>query len=96
MPTWPRHAPAAGDRSFPSYAGMMNCIGSELGWSAKTRGQSEAGRSPRGALLIGPLEQVAKKIHFKENASRAEFAAYASSVVHEGGTSAYLGPSSPA
>ena len=84
MPTWPRHAPAAGDRSCPSYAAMMNRIGCERGWSAKTRGQSEAGRSPRGALLVGSLEEVAKKILFKRNASRAELAAYASSVVHEG------------
>ena len=75
---------------------MMNRIGCERGWSAKTRGQLEAGRSTRGALLIGPLEQVAKKIHFKRNTSHAELAAYSSSVVHEGGTSAYLGPSSPA
>ena len=49
MPKWPRHATAAVDKSFPRYAAMMNRIGCERGWSAKTRGQFEAERSPRSS-----------------------------------------------
>jgi probable LLM family oxidoreductase len=52
----------ASDEYFPTYAAMMNRIGRERGWSAMTRGQFEAGRSPRGALLVGSPEEVAEKI----------------------------------
>jgi probable LLM family oxidoreductase len=55
----------ASDEFFPAYAAMMNRIGSERGWSAMTREQFEAGRSPRGALLVGGPEQVAEKILFE-------------------------------
>ncbi len=55
----------AGDEYFPTYAAMMNRIGRERGWSAMTRGQFEAGRSPRGALLVGSPEEVAEKILFE-------------------------------
>ncbi|MDP9409430.1 MAG: LLM class flavin-dependent oxidoreductase [Actinomycetota bacterium] len=55
----------ASDEYFPTYAAMMNRIGRERGWSAMTRGQFEAGRSPRGALLVGSPEEVAEKILFE-------------------------------
>ncbi len=55
----------ASDEYFPTYAAMMNRIGRERGWSAMTREQFEAGRSPRGALLVGSPEQVAEKILFE-------------------------------
>ena len=55
----------ASDEYFPTYATMMNRIGRERGWSAMTREQFEAGRSPRGALLVGSPEQVAEKILFE-------------------------------
>jgi probable LLM family oxidoreductase len=55
----------AGDEYFPAYAAMMNRIGRERGWSAMTREQFEAGRSPRGALVVGSPEQVAEKILFE-------------------------------
>jgi probable LLM family oxidoreductase len=55
----------ASDEYFPTYAAMMNRIGRERGWSAMTREQFEAGRSPRGALLVGDPEQVAEKILFE-------------------------------
>jgi len=55
----------AGDEYFPTYAAMMNRIGRERGWSPMTRGQFEAGRSPRGALLVGSPEEVAEKILFE-------------------------------
>jgi probable LLM family oxidoreductase len=55
----------ASDEFYPTYAAMMNRIGRERGWSAMTREQFEAGRSPRGALLVGSPEQVAEKILFE-------------------------------
>jgi alkanesulfonate monooxygenase SsuD/methylene tetrahydromethanopterin reductase-like flavin-dependent oxidoreductase (luciferase family) len=55
----------AGDEYFPAYAAMMNRIGRERGWSVMTREQFEAGRSPRGALVVGSPEEVAEKILFE-------------------------------
>src|SRR3712207_6182153 len=60
-----RTSQQASDEYFPTYAAMMNRIGRERGWSAMTREQFEAGRSPRGALLVGDPEQVAEKILFE-------------------------------
>jgi probable LLM family oxidoreductase len=53
---------AAADEFFPSYAGMMNRIGRERGWSSMTRQQFEALRSPRGALVVGSPQEVVEKI----------------------------------
>jgi probable LLM family oxidoreductase len=47
---------------FPAYAGMMNRIGAERGWSPMSRPQFDALRSPRGALLVGDPQTVADKI----------------------------------
>ena len=55
----------AGDEFYPTYAAMMDRIGRERGWSHMTRRQFEAGRSPRGALLVGSPEQVAEKILYE-------------------------------
>ena len=55
----------ASDEYFPTYAAMMNRIGRERGWAPMSRAQFEAGRSPRGALLVGSPEQVAEKILFE-------------------------------
>jgi alkanesulfonate monooxygenase SsuD/methylene tetrahydromethanopterin reductase-like flavin-dependent oxidoreductase (luciferase family) len=55
----------ASDEYFPAYAAMMNRIGRERGWSAMTREQFEAGRAPRGALVVGSPEEVAEKILFQ-------------------------------
>jgi probable LLM family oxidoreductase len=52
----------AADEFFPSYSGMMNRIGRERGWPPLSRPQFDAGRSPRGALLVGSPDDVAKKI----------------------------------
>ncbi len=52
----------AGDDVFPSYAAMMNKIGRERGWSPMSRRDFEAARSPRGALLVGNVEEVIEKI----------------------------------
>ncbi len=56
----------ASDEYFPNYSAMMNRIGRERGWSAMTREQFEAGRSPRGALVVGSPEEVTEKILFQQ------------------------------
>jgi probable LLM family oxidoreductase len=56
----------ASDEYFPTYSAMMNRIGRERGWSAMTREQFEAGRSPRGALVVGSPEEVVEKILFQQ------------------------------
>jgi probable LLM family oxidoreductase len=55
----------ASDEYFPTYAAMMNRIGRERGWAPMSRGQFEAGRSPRGALVVGSPEEVVEKILFE-------------------------------
>ena len=55
----------ASDEYFPTYAAMMNRIGRERGWAPMSRGQFEAGRSPRGALVVGSPEEVVDKILFQ-------------------------------
>jgi probable LLM family oxidoreductase len=52
----------AAEEFFPGYAAMMNRIGAERGWSPMSRPQFDALRSPRGALLVGSPETVARKI----------------------------------
>jgi probable LLM family oxidoreductase len=52
----------AADEFFPAYSGMMNRIGRERGWSPMSRPQFDAARSPRGALLVGSPDDVARKI----------------------------------
>jgi len=55
-------AQQAADELFPPYAAMMNRVGRERGWPPLVRQQFEAGRTPRGHLLVGDPEQVAAKI----------------------------------
>jgi probable LLM family oxidoreductase len=55
----------ASDEYFPTYAAMMNRIGRERGWPPMTLEQFEAGRSPRGALVVGSKEEVVEKILFQ-------------------------------
>jgi probable LLM family oxidoreductase len=57
----------ASDEYFPTYAAMMNRIGRERGWPPMSRAQFEAGRSPRGALLVGSPEEVTEKILFEHD-----------------------------
>src|SRR4051794_334837 len=52
----------AADEFFPAYSATMNRIGAERGWSPMSRPQFDALRSPRGALLVGSAETVARKI----------------------------------
>ncbi len=55
----------ASDEYFPTYAAMMNRIGRERGWGPMGRRQFEAGRSPRGALVVGSPEEVMEKILYE-------------------------------
>lgn len=55
----------ASDEYFPVYSAMMNRIGRERGWSPMSRAQFEAGRTPRGALVVGNPEEVAEKILYE-------------------------------
>lgn len=55
----------AADLFYANYAAVMNRIGRERGWSGVTREQFEAGRSPRGHLLVGSPQQVTEKILYQ-------------------------------
>ncbi len=52
----------AADEFFPPYAGMMNRIGAERGWSGIGRAEFDVLRSPAGALLVGSPQEVIDKI----------------------------------
>ncbi|MCX8280723.1 LLM class flavin-dependent oxidoreductase [Phyllobacterium sp. 0TCS1.6C] len=52
----------AADQYWPSYEVVMNKIGRERGWPPSDRQHYEAGRSPRGALLVGSPQEVIDKI----------------------------------
>ncbi len=53
---------SAADEFFPGYAAAFTKIGRERGWPAVTRGQFEAVRGRRGALLVSDAETVVEKI----------------------------------
>ncbi len=55
----------AADEYFGPYATMMRRIGRERGWPPMSRGQFDALRGPRGALVVGSPEEVAEKILFQ-------------------------------
>jgi probable LLM family oxidoreductase len=58
----------AADTFFPGYAHTFTEIGKERGWPPTTRAQFDALRGPKGALLIGDVETVAKKILYVNEA----------------------------
>jgi probable LLM family oxidoreductase len=47
---------------YPGYAAVMTKFGKERGWPPMTRSSFEAQVGPRGALLVGSVEEVAEKI----------------------------------
>ena len=55
----------AADIFWPGHAEVMTRIGRERGWPPATRAQFEASRGPRGALLVGSVEEVTEKILFE-------------------------------
>jgi probable LLM family oxidoreductase len=58
----------AADVFFPGYAHTFTEIGKERGWPPTTRAQFDALRGPKGALLIGDVNTVAKKILYVNEA----------------------------
>jgi probable LLM family oxidoreductase len=58
----------AADVFFPGYAQTFTEIGKERGWPPTTRAQFDALRGPKGALLIGDVDTVAKKILYVNEA----------------------------
>ena len=50
------------DDFYPGYAESFTKIGKERGWPPVTRGHFDAQNGPRGALLVGGPEDIAKKI----------------------------------
>ena len=55
----------AGDEFFPHYATMMNRVGRDRGWAPLTRPQFDHSRSPKGALMVGSVQQVIDKILYE-------------------------------
>jgi len=52
----------AADEYYPGYARMVDTIGRERGWPPSSRKQFDSQLGPRGAFLIGSVEEVASKI----------------------------------
>lgn len=53
------------DLFYPYYAEIMSRIGRERGWPPLTRQQFEYARSPKGALMVGGVDQVIQKIVYE-------------------------------
>ncbi len=61
---------AAADVFYPPYAEVMTRIGRERGWPPASREQFDAMRAPRGALLVGSVQEVIDKILFEHEIFR--------------------------
>ncbi len=55
----------AGDDFYPYYATMMNRVGRDRGWPPLSRQQFDHSRSPKGALMVGSVQQVIDKILYE-------------------------------
>jgi probable LLM family oxidoreductase len=55
----------AAQEFYPYYATMMDRVGKERGWQPLTRPQFEYLREPRGALMVGSVQQVVDKILYE-------------------------------
>lgn len=53
---------AAGDLVWPHYEHMVGKLGRERGWPPQNRSNFEAGRSPRGHLVVGSPQEAIDKI----------------------------------
>jgi probable LLM family oxidoreductase len=58
-------AQEARDIFYPPYADVMGRIGKERGWSGLTRQQFDASTGPKGALLVGSVQEVVDKILYE-------------------------------
>ncbi len=76
----------AADEFYPHYAEVMSRIGRERGWPPLSREQYEYLRSPKGALMVGSIQEVVDKILYEhELFGNTRFLAQASvgNVPHE-------------
>ncbi len=75
------------DDFYPGYAEAMTKVGKERGWAPMTRTRFEAQLGPKGALLVGNVEEVAEKIRHHAKAlggiSRLTFQMDSAEVPHE-------------
>ncbi|HRP31118.1 MAG TPA: LLM class flavin-dependent oxidoreductase [Agriterribacter sp.] len=55
----------AADEFYPYYASVMTRIGRERGWAPLTREQYDYMRSPKGALMVGSVQEVIDKILYE-------------------------------
>ena len=55
----------AADEFYPYYAAMMNRVGRDRGWQPLSRQQFENSRSPKGALMVGSIQEVIDKILYE-------------------------------
>jgi probable LLM family oxidoreductase len=55
----------AGDEFYPYYASMMNRVGRDRGWQPLSRAQFDYLRSPKGALMVGSVQEVTDKILYE-------------------------------
>jgi probable LLM family oxidoreductase len=55
----------AADEFYPYYAAMMNRVGRDRGWPPLSRQQFENSRSPKGALMVGGVQEVIDKILYE-------------------------------
>jgi probable LLM family oxidoreductase len=55
----------AADDFYPSYAMVMSKIGKERGWPPMNREHYDQMRDPKGALLVGSVQQVTDKILYE-------------------------------
>lgn len=53
------------DLFYPYYAEIMSRTGRERGWPPLARQQFEFSRSPKGALMVGSVQQVIDKILYE-------------------------------
>ena len=53
------------DEFYPSYSEVMSRIGKERGWSGIDKQQFEQMTTPKGALLVGSVQQVIDKILYE-------------------------------
>lgn len=75
------------DDFYPGYAESMTKVGKERGWPPMTRGRFEAQVEPKGALLVGSVEEIAEKIRRHSDAlggiSRLTFQMDSAELPHE-------------
>lgn len=55
----------AGDEFYPYYATMMNRVGRDRGWPPLSRQQFDYSRLPKGAVMVGSVQQVIDKILYE-------------------------------